>query len=280
MARAIWSGSITFGLVNIPIKLYTAVREQNIHFNLLHDQDNVRLQQKMICPADGQEVHPEHRVRGYPIGPDQYVIVRQEELDALAPKASRTIEIRDFVDQKEIDPIYYDRPYYVVPQEHAVKAYHLLMEAMRKSKKIGIATFVMRNKEYLSAIRPQGDVLLLETMRYDDEVQPADKLDDMPTAKVDVNDRELKAAQQLIESLETKFKPQQYHNEYYKAVMEMIERKARGEKVVTQPVAEKKPGKTTDLMAALEASLSRVRSETKSKPATKPRTTRRRKSKT
>jgi DNA end-binding protein Ku len=150
MARAIWTGSITFGLVNIPIKLYTAVREQTIRFNLLHDQDNVRLQQKMVCPADGQEVHPEHRVRGYPVGPDQYVIIRQDELDALAPAASRTIEIRDFVNLEQIDPIYFDRPYYVAPQEHAVKAYRLLLEAMKRSNKIGVATFVMRNKEHLA----------------------------------------------------------------------------------------------------------------------------------
>src|SRR5207244_863257 len=134
MARSIWSGSLSFGLVNVPVKLYTAVREERIAFHLLHDQDKVRLKQKMVCPADGKEVHREHTVRGYEISPEKYVIVRDEELEAVAPKSSRVIELQDFVDLESIDPIYFDKGYYLAPQQNAEKAYRLLVEAMEKTK--------------------------------------------------------------------------------------------------------------------------------------------------
>src|SRR4051812_10515240 len=173
MPRSMWSGSISFGLVNVPVKLFIAVREKNIHFHMLHDQDHARLRRKMVCEADGKEVHPEHIVRGYEIAPDRYVIVNDRELEALAPKASRSIEIHDFVDIDEIDPLYYDRPYYLAPGEHATKSYRLLVEAMQKSKKVAIATFVMREKEYLAALRPVNGVICLTTMHFSDEVLPA-----------------------------------------------------------------------------------------------------------
>src|SRR5215212_1925923 len=149
-SRSIWTGSITFGLVNIPVKLYVAVREKNIQFHMLHDQDHVRLQRKMICPKDGKEVHNEHVVKGYEVSPGQYVIIKESE----------------------IDPVYFDRPYYIVPQEQGTKAYRLLVESMEKSKKVGIARFVMRAKEYLCALRPQEGALVLETMHFNDEVIP------------------------------------------------------------------------------------------------------------
>src|ERR1051326_5756303 len=147
-SRPIWSGSITFGLVTIPVKLYTAVREKNIHFRSLHDQDMVPLKQKLVCPADGKEVHREHIVKGYPVAKDQYVVINQEEIEAAAPKASRAIAIEDFVDLDEIDPLFFDRPYYVAPTPDGAKAYKLLMEAMEKKKKVGIAKVIMWNKEY------------------------------------------------------------------------------------------------------------------------------------
>ena len=269
-ARSIWTGSITFGLVNIPVKLFLAVREKNIQFHMLHDQDNVRLQRKMVCPADGKEVHAEHVVKGYEVSPGEYVVVREEELEAAAPKKSKTIEMEDFVDLGQIDPVYFDRPYYVVPQEQGVKAYRLLVEAMAKNKKVGIARFVMRNKEYLCALRPQDGALVLETMHFNDEVIPVDKVDGVPH-KAKSDDRELKMASQLIESLSTKFKPEKYHDTYREAVQEIIEKKAEGEEVVTQPAVEEKKGRVTNLMAALEASLA------KSRPHPAARSTRRRK---
>jgi DNA end-binding protein Ku len=258
-ARAIWSGSISFGLVNIPVKMHTAVREKRIGFNLLHDQDKVRLRMKMVCPAHNNvEVHPEHRVRGYEISKDHYVLVQQDELEACAPEKSKTIEITDFVELAQIDPIYYDRTYYLTPDENAAKPYRLLYEALEKSKRVGIARLVMHEKEYLVALRPQEDVLCLYTMHFHDEVVPKDQLGDLPHNKP--NDRELKAADRLIDSLMTDFKPEQYHDEYRDCVMKMIHKKAHGEEIVVEKHHEKKPGKTTDLIAALEASLAKAKS--------------------
>jgi len=278
-SRSIWTGSITFGLVNIPVKLFVAVREKSIQFHMLHDQDHMRLQRKMVCPADGKEVHAEHVAKGYEISPGQYVVVREKELEAAAPKKSRTIEIEDFVALGEIDPIYFDRPYYIVPQEQGAKAYRLLVESMEKSKKVGVARFVMRNKEYLCALRPQEGALILETMHFNDEVIPVDKVEGVPHhAKSD--EREMKMASQLIESLSTHFKPEKYHDTYREAVHELIEKKAEGEAIVTQPAAEEKKGRATNLMAALEASLAKAKSAAKVPAAVNghSRTTRRRRS--
>jgi DNA end-binding protein Ku len=257
-SRSIWTGSITFGLVNIPVKLFVAVREKSIQFHMLHDQDMVRLQRKMVCPADGKEVHSEHVVKGYEISPGQYVVVREKELEAASPKKSKTIEIEDFVELDEIDPIYFDRPYYIVPQEQGAKAYRLLVESMEKSKKVGIARFVMRNKEYLCALRPQEGALILETMHFNDEVIPVDKVEGVPH-QTKSDDREMKMASQLIESLSTHFKPEKYHDTYREAVHEIIEKKAEGEEIVTQPATEEKKGRATNLMAALEASLAKAK---------------------
>jgi DNA end-binding protein Ku len=288
-SRSIWTGSITFGLVNIPVKLFVAIREKNIQFHMLHDQDHVRLQRKMICPKDGKEVHNEHVVKGYEVSPGQYVIVKESELEAAAPRKSKTIEIEDFVALDDIDPVYFDRPYYVVPQEQGAKAYRLLVEAMEKSKKVGIARFVMRAKEYLCALRPQEGALVLETMHFNDEVLPVDEVDGVPH-KAKSDDRELKMASQLIDSLTTKFKPDKYHDTYREAVQQLIEKKAEGEEVVTQPEVPETKGRATNLMAALEASLASAKSAAGKNGssrahnghahhvATAPRSTRRRKS--
>ncbi|HXE55792.1 MAG TPA: Ku protein [Tepidisphaeraceae bacterium] len=260
-SRPIWTGTITFGLVNIPVRLHTAVREQRIAFHMLHDQDNVRLRRKMICPADNKEIHPEHVVKGYEIHKNQYIIVQPEDLEACGPKATKTIEITDFVDLDQIDPVYYDRPYYVLPQPTAAKAYRLLLDAMTRSKKVGISKLVMHDKEYLAALRPVENIICLHTMHFGNEVVPAEQLDPPPEHKV--GDRELKVAEQLIDSLATKFQPGKYHDEYHDCVLSMIEKKAHGEEIVTQPQIEAKPVKAHDLMAALEASLAEARSQAK-----------------
>lgn len=265
-ARAMWTGAISFGLVNIPVKLFPAVREKEVHFHMLHDEDNVRLQRKMVCPADGKEVHPEHTVKGYEVGPDQYVRVRESELEAIAPEGSRTIEIMDFVPLTQIDPVYFDRSYYLEPAEHAAKAYKLIVDAMTRTQRVAVARFVMRGKEYLACLRPTDGVLALETMHFADEVTPPDKLEGMPV-KADVGERELKAAQQLVESLAVDFKPESYRNEHRQRVIDLIEKKARGEQVVVQPSVEKKSTRGADLMEALQASVDRAKQRRGTKPA-------------
>ena len=254
MARSIWRGAISFGLVNVPVKLYSAVSKKTVRFNQLHDADGVRIQQKRVCPADGEEVPYENIVKGYEIAPDKYVIITPEELEALDPKKTRTIDIEDFVDLDEIDPLYYEHPYYLVPDTGASKAYRLLLDALRDTNKVAIARVVLRSKEYLTAIRPAGDVLTMETMLFADELVPSDRLDELPDDDTRASDRELAMARQLIESQATEFDPSKYRDEYRERVLDLIERKAQGEDVSVQPDVEEAT-EVPDLMAALEASL-------------------------
>jgi DNA end-binding protein Ku len=261
MPRSIWSGAISFGLVNVPIKLYSAVSRKTVRFNQLNEKTGNRIQQKRVDPESGDEVPFEQIVKGYELGRDRYVIITPDELDALDPERTRTIQIEDFVDQEEIDPIYYDHPYYLVPDKGAGKAYGLLLNAMEASDKVAIARVVLRSKEQLVAIRPAGDLLMMETMIFYDEVVPHDELDDLPEASdLKVSDREVQMAQQLIDSLSGDFDPSKYRDEYRDKVLELIERKAQGDVVAVQPEAPK-PAKVPDLMAALEASLAAVKDD-------------------
>lgn len=275
MARAIWSGSISFGLVNIPVKVYSAARDKSIHFHQIHEKTKCRVHQKLYCQEHG-DVGRDEIVKGYEIAPDQYVIVSNEELDALAPEQTNTIEIMDFVDLVSIDPIYYDKPYYVLPDHHATKAYSLLVTAMTHSGKVAIAKFVMRNKEHLVALRTVKEVLCMEIMRFSAEVVSVDDLDEVPK-KVTVGDKELKMAQQLIGSLSGDFRPENYHDDYTEKVRALIDRKAQGEEVVTQPQAEETGGKVIDLMAALEKSLAKAGEKKQTKETEKPSGKRKRK---
>lgn len=258
MARAIWSGAISFGLVNIPVKLFSAVRDTNIHFHMLHGKDGVRVRQQLVCPLDDEEVERDEVVKGYEVNPDQYVVVSSEELEDLAPKASRMIEILDFVGLSEIDPLYYQHPYYLVPDEQAGKAYGLLVSSMKDSKRVGIGKFVMRGKEYLGALRPVGEVLVLETMHFADEVVALSDLDEEMPEAAEPSEREMKLAGQLIDTLAASFDPAQYRDEYRESVMDLINAKAEGKEYVMPPPVEEE-GKVIDLMAALEKSLSRAR---------------------
>jgi DNA end-binding protein Ku len=255
MPRAIWSGAISFGLVNIPVKLYSAVSRKTVRFHQLDSADNQRIQQKRMNPRTGEEVPYENLVKGYEIGGDRYVVISPEELDALAPEKTRTIDIEDFVDLEDIDPIFYDHPYYLVPDTGAEKAYKLLVDAMEEAGKVAIARVVIRSKEQLVAIRPRNGVLTMETMLFADEVIPPTDLEDMPEdGKKKTSKRELEMAQQLIDSLSGDFEPEKYHDEYRERVLDMIERKAQGEEIVVEAPAEE-PKKVPDLMAALEASI-------------------------
>jgi len=261
MARSIWSGAISFGLVNVPVKLYSAVSRRTVRFNQLNEKTGNRIQQKRVDPETGEEVPYEQIVKGFELTKDRYVVVTPDELDALDPERTRTIQIEDFVDQVDIDPIYYDHPYYLVPDKGASKAYGLLLNAMAASDKVAIARVVIRSKEALVAIRPAGDLLMMETMIFHDEVVPHDELDGLPDSKeLKVSDREVKMAQQLIDSLSSEFDPSQYRDEYRDKVLELIERKAQGEEIAVQPEAPT-PAKVPDLMAALEASLAAVKDD-------------------
>jgi DNA end-binding protein Ku len=254
MPRSIWSGAISFGLVNVPVKLYSAVSRKTVRFHQLHDADHVRIQQKRVCPADGEEVPYDNIVKGYEISPDKYVVIEPEELEALDPKKTRAIEIQEFVDLDEIDPIYFDHPYYLAPDTGAIKAYRLLLSAMQETNKVAIARVVIRQKENLVAIRATGDVMTMATMVFHDEVVDPGTIDEVPEkGDTKVAGREVEMAQQLIESLTSEFEPEKYHDEYRERVLELIEAKASGEEISIQPPEE--PAKVPDLMAALEQSL-------------------------
>jgi DNA end-binding protein Ku len=263
MARAIWSGSISFGLLNVPVKLYSAVSRQTISFRELREGDGSRVRHKRVAEADGKEVPYEKIVKGYEFAPDQYVTLTREELAELEPQRTRAIEIQDFVDLDDIDPIYFEQPYYLGPDKGAAKAYALLVQAMSDSRKVAVARFVLRNKEHLAAIRPMGDVLTMATMRFHDEVVSPNDLDgDVFEEKPKKADkREVEMAKRLIESLSTSFKADKYRDEYREELLDLLERKAQGKEVVSAPSEEPEPTKAPDLMAALEESLAAVRGE-------------------
>jgi len=266
-----WSGAISFGLVNVPIKLYSAVSKKTVRFHQLNRETGSRIAQKRVDSVTGEEVPYENLVKGYELTKDRYVTITPEELETLEPEKSRTIDIEDFVDLSQIDPVYYDHPYYLVPDKGAAKAYGLLLNAMRESGRVAIARVILRSKEQLVAIRPghDGRVLMMETMIFHDEVVPTSELDGLPDAEeLQVSEREIAMAQQLIDSLATDFEPERYHDTYREQVLALIERKAAGEEITAAPEAPA-PAKVPDLMAALEASLAAVRSDEDDKPKRK-----------
>src|SRR5689334_13353451 len=266
MARSIWRGAISFGLVNVPVKLYSAVSKKTVRFNQLHEKDNSRINLKRFCAEEDVEVQFDEIVKGYEISPGRYVVITPEELDALDPAKTRTIDIEDFVDLDEIDPLFYEHPYYLAPDTGASKPYKLLLEALKATNKVAIARVVIRSKEYLTAIRPAGDVLTMETMLFADELIDPDDIDELPDEDVNATDREVEMAQQLIESLATGFEPSKYKDEYRERVLELIERKAAGQEVA-MPAEPEAPAAVPDLMAALEASLAAAKG-TKAKAST------------
>lgn len=255
MPRSIWTGAISFGLVNIPIRLVTAVEDKSVSFRQIRRGDNSRIRHRRVAQADGEEVTQDDIVKGYEVAPDRYVVIDPAELKALDPTSTRTIDIEDFVELADIDPIYYDSSYYLVPQETAAKPYKLLHEAMRSSGKAAVARFVLRSKQYLAILRPLGDAIAVSTVVYHDEVVPTARLDGLPGDDVELNDRELAMAEQLVASMTTDWDPQKYEDSYRQKVLELIEQKAEGQDIVSVPAAEKESGDVVDLMAALEQSL-------------------------
>ena len=273
MARAIWSGAISFGLVNIPVKLYSAVSKKTVRFHQLDSKDNSRIQQKRVNPNTGEEVPYEQLVKGYELSPDRYVVIKPEELESVEPKKTRTIEIEDFVEIDQIDPIYYDHPYYLAPGTGAAKPYKLLLEAMKATGRVAIARVVIRSKENLVAIRPRDGVLTMETLLFGDEVVSPDDLGELEGADdAKATKKEVDMARQLIDSLAAEFDPSKYRDEYRETVLDMIERKAEGQEIAIQETPEE-PAEVPDLMAALEASIAQGKrqSKPKAKAKTKPK---------
>ncbi|HVE82762.1 MAG TPA: Ku protein [Myxococcales bacterium] len=255
MPRPIWSGSISFGLVNVPVKLMTAVSQKEVHFHLLHKKDGARIKLKRFCTEEDKEVDYEDTAKGYEVSPGRYVSIDREELEKLDPKATRSIEITDFVKLVEIDPIYYESTYHLVPDRGADKAYGLLFRSMEDAQRVGIARMVMRTKQYLCAVRPLEHGLVLSTMLYADEIVPEEDIEGIPERTPRAGEKELAMAHQLIESLTVKFDPAKYKDEYRERVLELIDAKAKGE-VIQMPKAERRE-KVVNLMDALKKSLER-----------------------
>jgi DNA end-binding protein Ku len=265
MPRAIWSGSISFGLVNIPVKLYSAVSRKTVHFNQLDARTGARVKQKRVDAETGEEVPWDQIVKGYELDSGAYVTISDDELAALDPKAVRTIEIEEFVDLASIDPIFYDSAYFLAPDK-ASKPYALLARAMEEEGKVGIARFVLRTKQYLAAIRPSDGRILLSTMVYADEINDPASIDELDTVvDIEISDKELAMASQLVESLSTEFEPDRFKDTYRESVLELIEKKAAGEEVVAS-ASQVEPDKVVDLMAALEASVAAAKDARKRHP--------------
>ena len=266
MAPSIWTGAISFGLVQVPVRLLPATKSRDVSFNQLEEGSGSRIRYKKISENSGEEVTSERIVKGYEIAKDRYVIVSSDELAMLAPKAAHTIEIEEFVDLADIDPVYFEQPYYLVPEEKGSKPYTLLVDAMEELGKVAIGRVVIRSKERLVVIRPRGSMLYLETMRYADEVLDHSGLVKDPG--VELSEREKTMALQLVQSLAAEeFDVAKYRDQYREQLLDLIERKASGEEIVARAVVEETT-EVLDLVAALEESLARARSARDRHPST------------
>jgi len=272
MARTIWKGSLSFGLVNVPVGLYPATQDKSIHFNQFEKGTSDRIRYKKVNERTGEEVESANIIKGFDLGGGEYVMLNDDELAAAEPERSRQIEITDFVDLDDIDPVFYRTTYYLAPEGNGSdKPYALLKKAMKESRKVGIATMVMRNKEYLVAIRPEGDVLALETMFFADEVRsPSQELPRIPD-DADLTDREVSMAHVLIDSMESEWDPERFHDTHRQKVEALIEEKSQGKVIATAKPAP--APKIVDLMEALQASISASQSSrgTPAKKAERPK---------
>jgi DNA end-binding protein Ku len=257
--RAMWSGALNFGLINIPVKLYSASEDQGLHFHFLHKDDLSPIRFAKICKADGREIPFDDIVRGFEWEDGNYVVLTDEDLKKADVKKTKMIEIMDFVDQKEVDPMYFEKPYFLEPDKNADKPYALLREALKKSKKLGIARFVIREKEHLGAIEARGKVIVLEQMKFANELRDPKGLN-LPGSE-NVQAKEVEMALKLIEQLTSKFKPEQYKDQYTEEVRELITQKAKGRKLKPKG-KEPQPTKVADLMDILKASLEKEKKKT------------------
>ena len=255
MARAIWKGTISFGLVNIPIALYPATRREELKFRLLRKTDLSPVNYKRVAEKDGREVPWDEIVKGYEYEKGKYIVLKDEDFDRVDIEATQTVDIQDFVELDEIDPMYFYKPYYLEPQKGGDKAYVLLRDSLKESRKIGIAKVVIKTRQYLAGVKPEDGVLILELMHFADELADPAKLS-LPK-KAEAGKRELDMAKSLISSMSTKWNPEKYHDEYREALMEVIEEKveAGGKEIETKPRKAPKPTKVIDLVKVLQQSL-------------------------
>jgi DNA end-binding protein Ku len=255
MPRTMWKGAISFGLVTIPIRLYPSTEEKTLRFNQLHDEDHGRIRYKRVCEVDEQEVSFDHIVKGYEYEKGKYVILTDEDFDAVPLESSRAIDIIQFVALEDIDPIYYQKTYYLIPEETGLKAYTLLRQAMAEDGRVAVAKVAIREKEHLCALRFKDDVMVLETMFWPDEIRAADfeELD----KDVKVRPQEVEMARSLIDNLTQEFHPEEFRDEYREALLQIVEKKVAGEEI--EIVHEAEPTKVVDLMEALKASVEQTK---------------------
>jgi DNA end-binding protein Ku len=263
MPRAMWKGSISFGLVSVPVGLYTSTEEKTLRFNQLHDEDFGRIKMQRVCSKCGEMVDFEHIVKGYEYEKDKYVVMTDEDFDAVPLESSRAIDIVQFVDIADIDPIYYKKSYYLVPEETGLKAYTLLRRAMEEDGRVAIAKVAFREKEHLAALRFKDEVFVLETMFWPDEIRAADF--EILDKKVQIRDQEVQMAKSLIDNLTDAFNPEQFRDEYREALLDIVEKKVSGEEIEVVP--EPEPTKVVDLMDALKASVEQTKKKAAPKKA-------------
>jgi DNA end-binding protein Ku len=277
MPRPVWSGTISFGLVAIPVKLFNAVNRKSVSFNQLDDRTMSRIRYRKVSDETGEEVPDEHIIKGYEVSKGRYVVVDPDELEPFIPSATKTVELEEFVDLSEIDPVYFDSAFYVAPDANP-KPYVLLARAMEESGKVGIGRFVMRNKQHTAAIRAMDGRLLMSTLAYADEVVRPESIDELASLDdVDVAPREVKMAESLVDSLTDAFEPDKYHDDYREQVLDLITKKAAGEEFELPEVTAEAP-KIVDLMAALEASVEAAKTARGRHPTSRKRETKAKKS--
>jgi DNA end-binding protein Ku len=270
--KSLWKGSLTFGLVNIPVRLYSAVEEKSLRFHLLHEEDGGRIKYQRTCSKCGKEVTWDDIVKGFEYSKDHYVTFGQDELSALDVDSIKAIDVVTFVPLESIDPVYYNKTYYVAPEPSGLKAYKLLQEALEAEGQVGVAKIALREKEHLATIRLKDDVFVLETMHWPDEIR-APEFEELDK-RVEVRDAEVKMARQLIQQLSGEFNPEEFTDEYRTRLEELVERKVEGEEVTVAAAPEEEPTKVVDLMEALKASVADAKTK-KDKPAEKKKTGRR-----
>ena len=255
--RPIWRGYIQFGLVTIPVDVYSATSSERINFHLLHKEDHGRVHNKRVCELDGKELSNDDIVKGYEYEKDEYVELTDEDFEKIAIKSTKVIDISDFVDHEEIDPMFFDTPYYLAPGKGAAKPYALLREVLKSSGKVGIAKVAIRQREYLASVKPHGAALMLETMHFADEITSSRELE-LPGEDVKVDKKQLKVAQQLVDGLTAKFEPEKYKDTYREALLEVIERKVKGGTVKRPSARRAKATNVVDIMDRLKQSLKEV----------------------
>jgi DNA end-binding protein Ku len=252
--RPIWNGMISFGLVNIPVGVFSATRSERLEFHLLHEKDMGRINNVRVCQVDGEEVPYEDLVKGYEYEKDKYVVLTDEDFEKAAAETSKSISITDFVDMEEIDPMFFETPYYLVPGKGADHAYVILRETLKQTQKAGVAKVAFREREHLAAVKPHGRALMLDIMHFPEEISPAGELE-LPAEKATVQDKELKLAEQLVESMTAKFDPKKYKDTYRERLEELIQKKLKGKPIHVKTPKRKATTNVVDITALLQKSL-------------------------